>query len=128
MNTKMPNSRRNLDIAIDRIFGASENHLQLHHQIAQKLHALSAEGSERAHDMIDLQIICSNEKVDFSKTKNACERLFAFRKQQSWPPRIVKGVNWETLYESQVNELDVQKKIDEAINWTNDLVKVISNS
>jgi len=99
--------------------------LQLHHQIAQKFHALSTPGSERAHDMIDLQIICNSEDVDFSKVKSACERLFAFRRQQAWSPTIEKGVNWESLYESQTGELDVLQKIDEAVDWTNDLINAI---
>lgn len=30
--------------------------MRLEHQIAQKLHAASSPGSERAHDLIDLQI------------------------------------------------------------------------
>ena len=39
--------------------------MQLSHQIAQKLHALSAPGSDRIHDLVDLQII-----IDSSETLN----------------------------------------------------------
>jgi hypothetical protein len=100
----------------------------VYHQIAQKLHALSTDGSERAHDMIDLQVIVKNEKIDYPLTKNACVRLFQFRRQQSWPPKIVKGDGWDTLYSSQVSELDVFQNVDEAIAWTNDLIIAIENT
>ena len=100
--------------------------LQIHHQIAQKLHALSADGSERAHDLIDLQIIVRNENIDFAQTKNACKRLFASRKQQSWPPVISKGPAWNTLYEGQRNGLDVIHDVDDAITWANNLIILIN--
>ena len=99
--------------------------LQLHHQVAQKLHALSLMGSERAHDMIDLQVIIKYEKVDYLLTKNVCKRLFAFRKQQDWPPVITKGDRWDILYESQISGLDVLQETDDAIAWTNTLIKTI---
>jgi len=102
--------------------------LQTHHQIAQKLHALSAAESERAHDMIDLQVIVKNEKVDYQLTQNVCKRLFSFRKQQAWPPIISKGDGWDTLYESQIRGLDVLKRTDEALSWTNDLIRTIEEA
>jgi len=188
MNSTKPNSRRNLDISIDRLFGFENNTIQIrtliantiigqmlpkgvvkggsalklrygnkttrftrdldtaraedleelglpqpkpiplmqiHHQISQKLHALSAAGSERAHDLIDLQIIKSNEKIDYNLTKESCKRLFAYRKQQKWPPVIVKGNNWDTLYNSQIINIDVLQNIDDAIDWVNGFIKMI---
>ena len=102
--------------------------LHTHHQIAQKLHALSAEGSERAHDMIDLQIIVRYESINYSLTKSVCNRLFVSRKQQSWPPVITKGENWDTLYENQLDGLDVLQNVNAAIEWTNVLVQSIDES
>ena len=102
--------------------------LQTHHQIAQKLHALSSAESERAHDMIDLQVIVKNENVDYQLTKNVCKRLFNFRRQQDWPPIITKGDGWDTLYESQIRGLDVLHRTDEAISWTNDLIRAIDEA
>jgi hypothetical protein len=102
--------------------------IKAHHQVAQKLHALSTEGSERAHDKIDLQVIVSNKKIDYPLIKNACVRLFPFRKQQSWPPIIVKDDGWDTLYSSQVSGLDVLQDVDEAVIWTNNLITTINES
>jgi hypothetical protein len=102
--------------------------LHAHHQIAQKLHALSAESSERAHDMIDLQIIIKNENIDYSLTKNVCYRLFVSRKQQGWPPVISKAEGWDTLYENQLHGLDVLQNVNDAIEWTNGLIQSIDES
>ncbi len=52
------------------------------HQIAQKLHALSAEGSERARDLIDLQLLESRENLNLGQIRDTCVRLFEYRRQQ----------------------------------------------
>jgi len=92
------------------------------HQIAQKLHAVSAANSERAHDLIDLQLIIKHEDVDYAKTRDTCQRLFKSRKQQPWPPTIIKGENWAVLYNDQLRNLDVLKTVDEAVIWVNELI------
>jgi hypothetical protein len=97
------------------------------HQIAQKLHALSSENSERAHDLIDLQIIMTNEKINYSQTKNICVRLFDSRKLQSWPPTVMKRRNWDPLYTTQSIGLDVLATVDEAVVWVNDLIRRIDH-
>jgi len=102
--------------------------MRIPHQIAQKLHALSIENSERAHDLIDLQIITNNEAIDYLQTKIICRRLFDFRKQQSWPPIICMKTGWDTLYSSQTYGLDVLPKIDDAIVWANNLINKIENN
>jgi predicted nucleotidyltransferase component of viral defense system len=102
--------------------------MPIHHQIAQKLHAVSTERSERAHDLIDLQVIEKNEEINFSRTKNTCTRLFNSRKMQSWPPVIVKGNNWESLYNAQILGLDVLQTVDEAVDWVNDLIYAIEHA
>jgi len=101
--------------------------MPIHHQIAQKLHALSIKGSERAHDLIDLQVIAKNETIDLPPTKIVCQRLFNSRKQQLWPPILTKNEGWDTLYESQIEGLDVFSSVDEAIIWTNELIQSIDS-
>ena len=46
--------------------------MRLEHQIAQKLHAASGPESERAHDLIDLQIAVAGGGVDYEKTREVC--------------------------------------------------------
>jgi len=38
------------------------------HQVAQKLHAVSGEGSERARDLVDLQLLDKGEDLDVLPT------------------------------------------------------------
>ncbi|MCL2806946.1 MAG: nucleotidyl transferase AbiEii/AbiGii toxin family protein [Coriobacteriia bacterium] len=97
------------------------------HQIAQKLHAVSGFNSERAHDLIDLQLILKNEDVDYAKTKEACQRLFNSRRLQEWPPKVVKVENWNALYSDQLGDLDVAQSVDEAVEWANTLIKQIES-
>ncbi len=99
--------------------------MPLHHQIAQKLHGVTEPGSERAHDLIDLQIIVKNEQIDLVKTKATCIRLFAYRDMQDWPPIVTKGVGWDDLYQNQRGTLDVLSTVDEAIAWANELIDKI---
>ena len=65
--------------------------MKLSYQIAQKLHALSEEGSDRAHDLIDLMLIGSRSQLDLADIKSKCIRLFDYRQKQAWPPEIGKG-------------------------------------
>lgn len=102
--------------------------IKLEHQIAQKLHAVSSPGSERAHDLIDLQIAVSNGEIDYAKTRAVCTRLFAYRAEQEWPPEISKGEGWDSLYASQADGLDVLSTVDDAVTWANNLVARIDSS
>lgn len=102
--------------------------LRTDHQVAQKLHALSAVGSERAHDMVDLQILEASEPMDMSLTKVTCMRLFEYRRQQEWPPRIVAGDRWDTLYSEAAEGLDVLTIVDDAIIWVNEFIARIAQS
>lgn len=53
------------------------------HQIAQKLHAVSAEASERARDLVDLQLLDRGEDLDLVQVRATCTRLFKYRGQQT---------------------------------------------
>ena len=102
--------------------------MPLHHQIAQKLHAASAPGSDRAHDLVDLQVIVANGEVDWPRTKETCLRLFAYRRAQQWPPSIETGEGWSELYDAQAQGLDVAASAAEAVAWANELIKRIDES
>jgi len=101
--------------------------MPIHHQIAQKLHGLSIEGSERAHDLVDLQLIAENETIDYELVKETCQRLFNSRKKQAWPPVIAKGEDWDNLYKSQAEGLPVLETVGEAIVWANELICTIED-
>ncbi|MBP2370863.1 uncharacterized protein YgfB (UPF0149 family) [Pseudonocardia parietis] len=96
------------------------------HQVAQKLHAVSGEGSERARDLADLQLLNEREDLDLEQIAATCVRLFGYRRQQAWPPPIVVGENWDTLYAEAAEGLDVLPSADEAVAWANEFVHHIA--
>ena len=102
--------------------------MPLKFQVAQKLHGLSAHGSSRIRDLIDLQLIMRNSDVNLMQVKAVCERLFAYRKCHAWPPEIAKGNGWDEQYSAQKYDLPVLPTVDEAIVWANDLIQRIANT
>lgn len=99
--------------------------MALHHQIAQKLHAASAPGSMRAHDLIDLQLIDSAYKGDYSDVRETCVRLFTYRKMQAWPPTLEGNMGWEIAYADQLPGDGLISDVADAIAWTNSLIRRI---
>ena len=106
--------------------------MKLSHQIAQKLHALSEEGSNRAHDLIDLMLIGRQSRLDFADVKSKCIRLFDYRQKHAWPPEIKKGVGWDAKYEAALGTVGdasgICRTVDEAVVWTNELVAKIAQA
>ena len=102
--------------------------MRLEYQVAQKLHGASAPGSRRAHDLVDLQLIMADGGVDLEKTAQLCRQLFRYRKVHEWPPKIVKGEEWESIYAAQRRGLDVLPTVDEAVAWANDLIERIDRA
>ncbi len=99
--------------------------MRLEYQIAQKLHGVSEPGSRRAHDLIDLQLIVSRSEIDYRRVREICRRLFAYRRKQTWPPMIVKGADWESVYDEENDKQTVLPSVDEAVAWANELIKKI---
>lgn len=99
-----------------------------HYQVAQKIHAVTTPRGSRAHDLVDLQIICANCELDLPLVRRTCERLFAYRKQQEWPPLVVPTAGWQELYDEQRVGLDVLEDVEEAASWANELIGKIAQS
>lgn len=102
--------------------------MKCEYQIAQKLHGLTEPDSRRVHDLIDLQLIVDHSQVDFAKVSQICRRLFSFRRMQPLPPRVVKGIDWETSYNDANFKHGVTRTIDDAINWANSLLEKIDKT
>jgi len=100
--------------------------LRAEHQIAQKLHALSADGSERARDLVDLQLLEQQESLDLATVAATCARLFRYRRQQAWPPTLVVGEGWDTLYLEAAEGLSVLPTVEEAVTWVNEFIERIA--
>ncbi len=101
--------------------------MSLDHQVAQKLHAVSGKG-DRARDLVDLQLIMHRSEVDLVVIRRICERLFAYRKAQEWPPVVSKKAGWDELYVEQASGLLVLDDVDSAISWVNNLIARIGTA
>lgn len=99
--------------------------MPLRYQIAQKLHAASEPDSQRAHDLVDLQLMVANAEVDYTQTRMVCERLFAYRQKHAWPPALAANPGWDTVYAEAAKGLDVAQDVTDAVAWTNDLIERI---
>ena len=95
------------------------------YQIAQKLHAVSSPGSERAKDLVDLQLLDEGESLNLHQVAEICERLFSYRRQQPWPPTIQVGERWNTLYTEAAEDINVLPTVEGAVAWTNELIERI---
>lgn len=100
--------------------------LATEHQIAQKLHACTSQnkkgGNERAHDLVDLQLLVESDPPDLVKLNEVGTRLFAARRISTWPPQVVYWPGWDDLYKDAANGLGVLPTVEEAIDWANVLV------
>lgn len=93
--------------------------LPLHHQISQKLHACTEPGNQRAHDLVDIQLVAS--MAEDALVADTVKRLFAFRGQHGWPASVTPGPDWEGLYTEAAEGLEakVRPTLDEAVEWIN---------
>jgi hypothetical protein len=124
----------NIDVVADEIvalftnigLGAPEavTVLSVELQAVQKLHACTTPTGrgryERAHDLVDLQLLCRGTAVNLSNLDLLGRCLFRFRKQGAWPPTVAAHAGWETLYGEASEGLDVLP-LAEAITWINAL-------
>ena len=106
--------------------------MKLTYQMAQKLHAVSEPGSERAHDLIDLQLMVGHSELDLSEVRKTCVRLFSYRRKHKWVPEIVAGESWRKTYEDAyatiANSSCLLPSVDDAVVWANDLIAKIDTA
>ena len=98
------------------------------HQIAQKLHGATDARAVRVQDLIDLQLIMSHETVDLHEVRQICERVFASRNEQPWPPTLEITDEWRLAYDKTKGDLAVLPSCDDAASWVNDLIGKISQA
>lgn len=101
--------------------------LPIDHQIAQKLHACTAinpktGGNDRAHDLVDLQIMEQEERIDLVAIGATSKRLFAARRSHPWPPTVVAYPGWATIYREAADGLDVLETVEDAVEWANGFI------
>ena len=58
--------------------------------------------------------------------RRVCERPFAYRKAQTWPPEVVLRDGWEGLYAEQAPGLPVLQNLADAVEWANGFIRLIA--
>lgn len=96
--------------------------IAVEHQLAQKIHAMTAPGSERAHDLVDAQLLATSSGVDVEKLGDICSRLFRYRGTHGWPAQIVAPPVWTALYGEAVEGTGAPVDLLEAVVWANQLI------
>ncbi len=94
------------------------------HQAAQKIHACTGPSAlQRAHDLVDLQLLDRADPLDPAEVVEAGARLFAYRRQQAWPPTVVAHDTWPDLYAAAASELATDiLPLDDAVSWLNEVI------
>jgi hypothetical protein len=90
------------------------------HQVAQKaprMYLGRAPGRDRAHDLVDPQILDQEEDVDLAAIGVTARRLFTSRRAQPWPPTVVAHQGSETLYVEAAEGLGVLPEVAAAVEW-----------
>lgn len=99
-----------------------------HHQIAQKIHALTASPEERIHDLVDLQVILKSMKLQREIVESTCIKLFKSRKAHEWPPTLTYNPESDNLYANAVEETGAIENLLEAVDWFNELINSLNNA
>jgi len=102
--------------------------MAIEHQMAQKLHACTSPGSQRAHDVVDLQLL-NAEHPDLSELRAVAIRLFKFRSGHTWPPAVPEAdATWTTVYTEAADGVTVLQSAIDAVAWANALISDINSA
>ena len=98
-------------------------------QIVQKIHActcptVDGRPNERAHDLVDIQILAAIEDLDYAVIAERGARLFAYRQRHVWPPELTVHEGWDSLYAVARADL-VDSPVLDDVNAAADFVRQI---
>lgn len=106
--------------------------VDLEYQFAQKLHAVTDPAYQRAHDLVDLQLLWS-AKPTLPRLHEQCVRTFNWRRQQTWPPLPLRSMDgWSLAYADARAETEVQGQtpvlsdINAARTWLGEVIERIA--
>jgi hypothetical protein len=78
--------------------------MNVHYQIAQKLHACTEitvdAPNQRVHDLYDILLLADLARADgLMKTNSACLATFSHRAKQTWPPVLQQSSDWNLIWD-----------------------------
>jgi hypothetical protein len=101
-------------------------------QVAQKIHACTMRHgttrNDRAHDLVDLQLLLDENPMDLGRLRQACVQLFQLRAEHEWPPVVRAEPTWDALYGRASHGLPVRREMNDAVRWANDLIARIDDA
>lgn len=105
------------------------------HQMAQKLHALTLPRSDRAHDLVDLQLLDGTRVADRGELAVVTERLLSVRRTHLWPALVEPTRGWRELYQAAREGMDptapaaqlVAESLEEAVDRANRLLAELAS-
>jgi hypothetical protein len=84
------------------------------------------DANDRAHDLVDLQILEQKEDIDRAELAMIATRLFKVRNAQPWPPVVVAHPGWQTIYNEAADGLDVREDFEHAVEWANGFIRSLT--
>ena len=105
--------------------------LDVHYQIAQKLHACSEvydEGAnDRVHDLYDILLLADLARTDgLHHTRRAAETTFTHRNKHPWPPALTAWPDWPALWTALDIPAAAAFAYDDAVTQTTTLIADIA--
>lgn len=107
--------------------------LNVHYQIAQKLHActeIPAEGENpRVHDLYDILLIAGLAEAEgLQVTRAACEDTFAHRGKHAFPPDLPEWDSWPAVWAALDIPDDARYPYEEARMEVEDLIRRLASA
>lgn len=113
--------------------------ISIEQQMAQKIHALTHPQAERAHDLVDLQLLWRSgtedgQDLDLPLLAQLCRRTFVYRGTHSWPPVVALPALLEPVYRAALEEVTVGGReifagtLVDATTWLSDRIAEISHA
>jgi hypothetical protein len=117
--------------------------ISLEQQIAQKIHAATSPNSERAHDLVDLQLLWNiatvgGQEPDLPVLADMCRRTFSYRAGHDWPPHPAMPAALEEAYgaarqdaqpamrDEEASSVVLAESLAEACAWLNEQINLIN--
>lgn len=105
--------------------------VELEYQMAQKIHAVTDSNYERAHDLVDLQLLW-RAHPHLAKLQEHCYQTFRWRNGHEWPPVPLRSMSgWDTAYRLARDETVVSgstpvlRELSKAREWLENLIHTI---
>jgi predicted nucleotidyltransferase component of viral defense system len=96
--------------------------MNVHEQIAQKLHAVTDPDEDRPRDLVDIFIMASQIEFEIETLRVAAETTFARRAKHPWPPSIGLRDGWGNTIREILERNQLELTIDAIIDGVRNLV------